>query len=279
MTPEAGLSISLRPQSRDAETRPVDDELRARGPLMGSIQRANAHRVRCQRCVLSGQCFPSGVTDHELEALDRIVVRGPTLGKGSILFRAGEPPTSLFIIRSGALRSFARDATGIEQTVGFHLPGEFVGLPALHDDCYEMTAEALQATAVCELPFAELELVSSRVPAMRRHLLRLLSRELQHNQAARLALSTSKADVRVAMFISQYRARLEQRGLSTTRFRLPMSRRELANHLGLAVETVSRSLSTMRTKGAIEIHGKEVEIVEPERLRKIAAVCPLQRRQ
>lgn len=239
---------------------------------MGSTQRLNAHRVRCQRCVLSGQCFPAEVSDRELEALDRIVVRGPTLSKGSYLFRAGETPASIFVIRSGALRSYARDAAGAEQILGFHLAGEFVGLSALHDDHYEVTAETLQATAICELPFVELEAASVRIPVMRRHLLRLLSRELQRNQAARLLLSASRADVRVAMFISHYRTRLQQRGLSAMRFRLPMSRRDLANHLGLAVETVSRSLSTMRAAGALNLHGKEVEIIAPDGLDAIATL-------
>lgn len=239
---------------------------------MGSIQRLSAHRVRCQRCVLSGQCFPAEVSNPDLEALDRIVVRGPTLSKGSVLFRAGDTPASLFVIRSGALRSYARDAAGAEQILGFHLAGEFVGLPALHDNCHEVTAETLQATAVCELPLVELEAASSRIPAMRRHLLRLLSRELQRNRAARLLLSTSRADFRVAMFLSHYQARLQQRGLSAIRFRLPMSRRDLANHLGLAVETVSRSLSTMRAMGALVMHGKDVEVVAPDKLRTLATL-------
>lgn len=239
---------------------------------MGSTQRLNAHRVRCQRCVLSGQCFPAEVSDRELEALDRIVVRGPTLNKGSLLFRAGETPTSIFVVRSGALRSYVRDAAGVEQIVGFHLAGEFIGLSAVHDNHYEVTAETLQATAICELPFVELEAASVRIPAMRRHLLRLLSRELQRHQAARLLLAASRADARVAMFISHYRARLQQRGLSAMRFRLPMSRRDLANHLGLAVETVSRSLSTMRAMGALNLHGKDIEIVAPDNVSTIATL-------
>lgn len=238
---------------------------------MGSIGVLSAQRVRCQRCALSSQCFPAAVSDHDLEALDRIVVRGPTLGKGGTLFQAGETPRSIFVIRSGALRTYARQHSGDEQILGFHLAGEFVGLPALHDDRYEVTAEAMQTTAICELPFAELEAVSMKVPAMRRHLLRLLSRELQHNQKARLLLSLPKAEVRVAMFINHYRARLSERGLSATRVCLPMSRRELANHLGLAVETVSRALSTFRSKGYIAIHGKELEIIEPGELGALAA--------
>lgn len=237
---------------------------------MGPIEVMSAHRVRCQRCALSSQCFPAGVSDRDFEALDSIVVRGPALSKGSTLFRAGETPQSIFVIRSGALRTYAHDASGAEQILGFHLAGELVGLPALHDERYEVTAETLQATAICELPFAELEAVSTRVPAMRRHLLRLLSRELQHSLRARLLLSTPKAEVRVAMFISHYRARLNQRGLSANRFRFPMPRRELANHLGLAEETVSRSLSTFRSKGLIEFHGKELEIIEPDILSDLA---------
>lgn len=238
---------------------------------MGSIEVSNAHRVRCQRCALSGHCFPAAVSDRDLEALDRIVVRGPTLGKGSTLFQAGEKPRSIYIIRSGALRTYARDSVGAEQILGFHLAGELVGLPALHDERYEVTAEALQTTAICELPFAELEAVSMRVPAMRRHLLRLLSRELQHNQKARLLLSMPRAEVRVAMFINHYRARLSERGFSANRLRFPMSRRELANHLGLAVETVSRALSTFCSKGYIVMYGKEIEVIEPDELRELAA--------
>lgn len=240
---------------------------------MGSVETLNAssHRVRCQRCVLSSRCFPASVSGRDLEALDRIVLRGPSLTKGSTLFRAGETPVSIFVIRSGALRTFARSASGAEQILGFHLAGEFVGLPALHEERYEVTAAALQVTAICELPLAELEAVSTKVPAMRRHLLRLLSRELQHNQRARLLLSVPRAEVRVAMFINHYRARFHGRGLSATRLRLPMSRRELANHLGLAVETVSRTLSNFRAQGFIEIHGKELEITKPERLAELTA--------
>ena len=88
----------------------------------------------------------------DMDALDDIVKRGRPLKKGETLFRQGDTFSSVFAVRSGALRTFSVTDGGEEQITGFHLPSELVGLSGMDTESYPVTAQALETTSVCEIP-------------------------------------------------------------------------------------------------------------------------------
>ena len=176
----------------------------------------------------------------------------------------------MFAVRAGALKTFTLSDAGEEQITGFHLPSELVGLSGVDSQLYPVSAQALETTSVCEIPFERLDELSVQLPQLRRQLMRVMSREIRDDQQMMLLLSKKTADERIATFLVNLSARFRARGFSANQFRLSMSRNELGNYLGLAVETVSRVFTRFQQNGLINAEGKEVQILDPIELCALA---------
>ncbi|MEK1904348.1 MAG: helix-turn-helix domain-containing protein, partial [Pseudomonas sp.] len=111
---------------------------------------------------------------------------------------------------------------------------------------------------------------SVQLPQLRRQLMRVMSREIRDDQQMMLLLSKKTADERIATFLVNLSARFRARGFSANQFRLAMSRNEVGNYLGLAVETVSRVFTRFQQNGLINADGKEVQILDPIELCALA---------
>ena len=227
-------------------------------------------QANCKDCSLSGLCLPLSLNMQDMESLDEIVKRGRPLKKGETLFRQGDAFNSVFAIRSGALRTFSVTDAGEEQITGFHLPSELVGLSGMDTETYPVSAQALETTSVCEIHFERLDELSVLLPQLRRQLMRIMSREIRDDQQMMMLLSKKTADERIATFLINLSARFSARGFSANQFRLPMSRNEIGNYLGLAVETVSRVFTRCQASGLLEAEGKEVRILDSIRLCALA---------
>lgn len=235
-----------------------------------NIRARSLPQVHCKDCSLAGLCLPLSMDLEDMDALDDIVKRSRPLNKGDFLFRQGDAFNSVFAIRSGALRTFSVSDAGDEQITGFHLPSELVGMAGMDSEVYPMSAQALETTSVCEIPFEKLDELSVQLPQLRRQLMRVMSREIRDDQQMMLLLSKKTADERIATFLVNLSARFRARGFSANQFRLAMSRSEIGNYLGLAVETVSRVFSRFQQNGLIAAEGKEIHILDPIELCALA---------
>ena len=215
-------------------------------------------------------CPPISLEFDDVDALDQIVKRGRPLKKGDFLFRQGDPFESVFAVRSGAIKTFSLSDNGEEQITGFHLPSELVGLSGVDGERYPVSAQALETTSVCEIPFERLDDLALQLPQLRRQLMRIMSREIRDDQQMMLLLSKKTADERIATFLVNLSARFRARGFSANQFRLAMSRNEIGNYLGLAVETVSRVFTRFQQNKLLEAEGKEVHILDPIELCALA---------
>lgn len=222
----------------------------------------STHQTHCKDCSLALLCLPISMDMKNLDALDEIVKRSRPLKKGEFLFRQGDSFNSVFAVRSGSLKTFSITDCGEEQITGFHLPSEFVGLSGMDTDVYPVSAIALETTSICEIPFERLDELSASVPQLRRQLMRIMSREIRDDQQMMLLLSKKTADERIATFLVNLSARFRSRGYSPYHFRLAMSRNEIGNYLGLAVETVSRVFTRFQQNGLLSAEGKEIRILD-----------------
>ncbi|MCR4511340.1 fumarate/nitrate reduction transcriptional regulator Fnr [Pseudomonas sp. GLN_6] len=235
-----------------------------------SIKLHTPHQAHCKDCSLASLCLPLSLNLEDMDALDEIVKRGRPLKKGEFLFRQGDAFNSVFAVRSGALKTFSLSDSGDEQITGFHLPSELVGLSGMDSESYPVSAMALETTSVCEIPFERLDELSVQLPQLRRQLMRIMSREIRDDQQMMLLLSKKTADERIATFLVNLSARFRARGFSANQFRLAMSRNEIGNYLGLAVETVSRVFTRFQQNKLLEAEGKEVHILDPIELCALA---------
>lgn len=198
----------------------------------------------------------------DMDALDNIVQRGHPLKKGDFLFRQGDPFKSVYAIRSGALKTFTLSQSGESHINGFYLPGEFVGLSGMNIDGYPVSALAQTTTSICEIPYTRLDELFARLPQLRRQFMHIMSREIREDQHMMFLLSQKTSDERLATFLVNLSARFEARGYSPLRFRLSMSRREIGNYLGLAMETVSRVFTRFQQLGLLHTEGQDVLILD-----------------
>jgi len=232
---------------------------------------AHSLQVSCGNCRLSSLCLPISLHLDDLDQLERIIQRGRPLHKGETLYRARASFQSLYAIRSGAIKASTLNERGEEQITGFYFPGELVGLDGLADNIYTNSAEALETASVCEIPFHRIEELSTRIPSLQRHLFQLFSREITHEQQLLAMLNKSRAEERVAALLMNLSLRHQRCHLSASQFRLPMSRSDMGNFLGLTIETISRVFRRLQQGNILAVDNKEVKILDMSRLQALAS--------
>ncbi len=230
-------------------------------------------QIKCQTCSIRRLCLPVQLADSEIEYLDNIVQRKRVLKKGEFLFKAGDPFDTIHAIRSGSLKSYTISPDGVEQLTGFHLPGEMVGLNAVSTTSYPSFAKALETSLVCSLPFDRLESLARDLPGLQSQLFRVMSSEIREEQELMMLLSKKNADERFASFVMNLSARYRRRGLSDREFFLSMTRSDIGNYLGLAVETVSRLITRLQKRELLEIKDRYLCIKNIEDLSVLAGTA------
>ena len=230
-------------------------------------------KVACKNCRLGEICLPRGLAQEEMEKLDNIVGRGRPLARGEALYRQGDKMTSLFAIHSGSLRSYTVTQDGTEQTLGFYLPGELVGLDGLEKNQHSCTTEALETTSICELPYQNLQSLCGQLPSLQMQMMRLLGKELAGDHDVLLLLGKRSAEERLAAFLLSLSKRYAERGFSATEFNLSMSRHDISNFLGVAVETISRQFSNFDKDGVLKVKHRFVKILDIAKLEEIVLPC------
>ncbi|MCG8317460.1 MAG: helix-turn-helix domain-containing protein, partial [Pseudomonadales bacterium] len=118
------------------------------------------------------------------------------------------------------------------------------------------------------------EELSAAIPSLQHHFFKLMSQEIQADQQLIMLLSKKSAEERIAALLLSIATRHHKRGLSSSSFRLPMSRNDIGNFLGLAVETVSRVFTRLQKQGVISVEGKEIEILDNKQLCHISNGMP-----
>ena len=221
----------------------------------------------CSTCAFSQACLSQGMDKTALMDLHVLVEHVGPLHAGEHVFREGDPFTAIAAVRTGTVKTYHIDRDGHEQVLGFHLPGEVIGLNAIHDDRYPCNAVALDTVMLCRFSFPKIALLAQRLPNLQQHLFRLMSRDIG---VASLFAGDNTADERMAAFLVGLSRRLAARGFSPRRFQLTMSRTDIANYLRQAPETVSRVLRRFEKDGVLHIKQRDVEIVDMPRLEALA---------
>jgi len=229
-------------------------------------------KTACESCSLHQLCLPLGLEHRDMEQLEKIIRRDRPLHRGDYLYRCDDPFRAIYAVRAGSIKTFAVTDQGDEQITGFHLPGELVGLDAITSGYHRCAARALETTSVCEIPYQKLEDLGTRIPGLQRQLLRIMSREILEDQNMMIWLGKKSAEERLALLLLRISERLRERKYSPREFNLSMSRTDIANYLGLAVETVSRLFTRFQDEGLLTVDRKHVVINDLERLRAVAKV-------
>lgn len=231
-------------------------------------------RTICQQCGIYKLCMPMGLAKNDLDQLDEIIKRRRPLTKGEHLYRAGESFNSIFALRSGSVKTYLNHESGIEHVIGIKLPGDLIGLSGISGNQYSNSAMALETSSVCEIPFAKLESLTMEIPGLQHHIMEMMSREIQEDHEKIAVCSKLPAETRLAVMLLTISDRFAQRGYSATEFNLSMSRSDIANMLGLAVETISRLFTHFEEQGLLQADRKHIKLLDLKRLSEIVQTNP-----
>ncbi len=222
----------------------------------------------CEACGLARTCIWSALGPREHERLIAILHTRERVRRGQQIFRIGEPLRSLYILRSGTVKTWNVTEDGEERIIRFYMPGEVLGLGAINSGHYDCYATTLDTCSLCEIPFNQFQRLAEDIPDLNRQLLRMMSLELVQEEQMMLFRGNRSASAKIASFLDYLGRTQQARGYSNKEFNLSMGRREIANYLGLALETVSRTLSHFQEQGLLEVDGKHIQVIDEERLRR-----------
>ncbi len=225
-----------------------------------------AIKTACSKCSLQRLCLPQGLNNDDLERLDQLVKRPRPLHRGEYLFCQGDRLKSLYAVRSGSFKTYSLGEDGSEKILGFHLPGELLGLAGLGHGEYRATASALETASICTIPFDGLQDLADHLPSLNHQLHKIMSQRISRDQEALLLLGDKSAHERLATFLLNISSRFVERGFSASEFNLSMSRQDIANYLGLTLETISRTFSQFQRDGILDVDRRLIRIVDRGRL-------------
>ena len=217
---------------------------------------SKSNTVVCAHCQLGDVCQHYGVqVGHDGVQFDD-VPRSP-VQKGEEACVAGAPFESLFAIHEGAFKSIVVLPDETERVTGFYFAGEVIGAEGVSSGQYGRSVVALQTSEVCYIPKSSFSADDAGGQQIHQGLLVAMSHQIRNEQWTGL-MAAHRAEQRVALFLYMVSKRREYHGFDPMELRLPMSRDDIANYLGLAVETVSRSFQKLKTSGLIQVSGRKV---------------------
>ena len=236
------------------------------------IYSASKNKIQniCSDCNRAQKCLAYELEGGELDAFNQIVTHSKKLNRGDYLYQAGDEFSSIFVIRSGSIKTFIDDEDGREQILGFSIQGDIAALDGATMNEYPTTAQALETTYVCEIPFARYLELAVKEPTLYKQLLIQMSNQIRNEEEHTLLIGTKSAEQRLASLLISFSKRYAERGFSKNEFNLHMSRRDIGNYLSAAMETVNRLFSRLQASELIEIHGKLVKIRDYDGLHRLA---------
>lgn len=190
------------------------------------------------------------------------------------LFRAGQPLQALYLVHAGCVKTSIVSPDGREKITGFRMRGDLLGLDGLGTPVYGCDAVALDLCEVWQVPLAQLNGLSARLPNLQDLLTAALASEVRHDWQWMLTIGTSNAEQRVVAFLLELAGRQKHLGYSGRHVMLRMTRADLGNYLALQLETVTRVLSRLAGVGLIEVSRRQIGLRRPDALRRLLSSEP-----
>lgn len=218
----------------------------------------------CHSCDPRGGCLAEKMMEFQGQ-INQVRQGSRTYKPHEHVFREGEDSTGIYVIKSGSVKLYLTTEDGEEQVLGFYMRGDVVGLDGHEGSPRNTSAIALETTSICKLPLNHL---SDR--GIGRGYPLLIAEQMARDHNLVLMLARKDADGRLASFLYDLSRRYEKSGYSSTAFNLSMSRQDIGSYLGLAIETVSRTLTRFQDSGLLLASRRKLEILDFDRLKQVA---------
>ena len=233
---------------------------------------AGPTQAKTARCTASDVLRWSGLGELVSDQTDRMPFAMRRIRTDVPLLHEGMPFEHLYFVCAGSFKCVQVDSEGYEQVLGFALHGDTIGLDGMSRGRHASGAVALEDSTVAVMPFRELVAGSHRFESIEHLVQRSIGSELLRRGDTQYLMSAASSEVRVARFLQHFAQRQNALGYSDRRIRLRMTRRDIASHLGVAHETVSRALTALSQCGCINVTYRDIEIVDAQMLRDIQRI-------
>jgi len=205
---------------------------------------------------------------HEFPELAAIT-RHRAIKSGEVIFEEGDRVRHVFNVSAGVLKLYKLLPNGRRQITAFLYPGDFLGLAAKTSHAYG--AEAITDSHLCQFESTAFRELMARYPALKDNLLAKANDELRYAQDQMLLLGRKTPTARLASFLLRLAASNVRYDQPANVVTLPMTREDIADYLGLTIETVSRTFTKLKTDGLIELPSRtRIEIKDKVALAEIA---------
>lgn len=236
--------------------------------MPGRVPKVACAAANCAACEVRHLTFCAGLEPAEIGRISAIVTR-QSHGTHHILFHEGDAADYVYNVTRGCMKLYKLLPDGRRQITGFLLAGDFLGLAG--KDGYSYSAETVTPVELCRFQRRKLDELFVAFPQLERRMLKLATDELIAAQDQMLLLGRRTAAERVASFLLRLSERERVRGEPGNPVRMPMTRGDIADYLGLTIETVSRTLSQFKRNRLISLKTlTEVELVDQARLSALA---------
>ncbi len=222
----------------------------------------------CASCEARPHSVCAAIDEKDLERLARVAVV-QHYEPGQVFVEEGEPAAFFFNMTGGTARLYKLLPDGRRQITGFSHPGHFLGLAV--SQTYGFSAEAIDRVHLCRFSRANMYMLLEDFPAMEKRLLATAGNELLAAQEQMLLLGRKTARERLASFLMMLSREATHCAQPRTHVHLPMTRSDIADYLGLTIETVSRTFTKFKIDRLLELPAvAEVLILDRVRLTRIA---------
>jgi CRP/FNR family transcriptional regulator, anaerobic regulatory protein len=246
----------------------VDPALKRAAAMIRTISPNRASFGRCSACTVRSLSICGALDQTDLAEFERIA-RHIHFAPSEALFTAGQIAHSVHNLTAGVARLYKLLPDGRRQVIGFALPGDFLGTAP--SDHYSFSADAIDSVAVCRLSREAFTHFIEQRPHFLIRINAFAAWELMLAQEQMLLLGRRTAEEKVASFLVGWRERLSQIGDERQTITLPMSRQDIADYLGLTIETVSRTLTRFEREKMLIIVAGGVRLLDAGRAAAMAA--------
>ena len=226
------------------------------------------HRTRCSLCKIKSYSFCRCLNDDDLEIFSKVSFEKKFTDKENI-FLQNDPSTHLYNITEGNVKIYQLLDDGRIQIIGFLYPGDFFG--TYKNNKYNYSAEAIGNLRVCVFDQRVLDKYMDQNPILAKELLNQTSYELTLAQDRMTVMGRLNAIEKIAIFFINISNQRKRIGWQSNPISLSMARQDIADYLGLTIETVSREISKLKTSNIIKIiSSKQLFINDIEKLKQIS---------
>lgn len=195
--------------------------------------------------------------------MDAILRNQRSLSRYEHVYRRGDQCDELYVVLSGWLKAYVLTMDGDEEVVSFHFPGHLFGTDGFIANKRAVSVLALEKAVVCPVSIRGLQRLMEEDDCLRHRWIQLLSKMIREEHHVTDMLRRNNAEQRVAAFLLYLRDQRHPpcpKVKAYCRIRVPMTRRDMANYLGLSMETVSRAFTRLQDKGILHTLREDLEI-------------------